>query len=99
MLRDKDGNLQESPIHGAFELSYASFLVVPRLLMEAMPYEWQKNMVDLVNELNEKFDWETNSMSVSFRNELGHFTESDRNLCNYRRGNSDLYLKDSGEVD
>jgi len=37
-------------------------------------------------------------MIVSFRNELGHFTESDRNLCDYRRRNASKYEKDSGEA-
>jgi hypothetical protein len=98
MLVDNNGNNVESPVNEAFGLTYASFLVLPRLLMENMPWGWQKDMVDLIEQLNEKFDWEKpGGMSVVFKDKNGKFTETDRNLCDYRRGNSDIYLKDSGE--
>jgi len=38
-----------------FNLSYASFLTLPRVLMEAMPVEWQNRMVALLNEYAEAF--------------------------------------------
>lgn len=38
-----------------WELSYASFLTLPRVLMEAMPTEWQDKMADLLNEYNAAF--------------------------------------------
>ena len=74
-------------------------VVLPRLLMENMWWGWQVDMVDLMEEFNEKFDWEkSGSISVLFKDESGKFTETDRNLCDYRRGDSGLYLKDSGEA-
>jgi hypothetical protein len=39
-----------------FELSYASFLVLPRVLMQEMPDEWQEKMADLLNEYEDTFD-------------------------------------------
>lgn len=33
-----------------FGLSYASYLVLPRVVMEAMPEEWQDKMADLLFE-------------------------------------------------
>jgi len=33
-----------------FGLSYATWLTLPRVLMEAMPDEWQKKMAALLNE-------------------------------------------------
>lgn len=45
----------DGPVHGAFGLSYASFLVWPRVLMQAMPREWQERFVALAEEFNETF--------------------------------------------
>ncbi|MBX9754277.1 MAG: hypothetical protein K2X80_05955 [Pseudomonadaceae bacterium] len=38
-----------------FGLSYSSFAVLPRVLMEAMPDEWQKRMAALLHEYSESF--------------------------------------------
>ena len=38
-----------------FELSYASFLTMPRVLMEAMSDDWQERMADLLNEVDVTF--------------------------------------------
>ncbi len=41
------------PMHGWFGLSYASYLVLPRSLIQEMPEEWQKRMVELLEEWDE----------------------------------------------
>ena len=38
-----------------FGLSYASFLVLPRVLMEDMPMVWQNKMAALLNEYDDAF--------------------------------------------
>lgn len=38
-----------------FELSYASFLTLPRVLMHEMPDAWQSQMADLLTQYNETF--------------------------------------------
>jgi len=38
-----------------FGLSYASFLTLPRVMMESMPDEWQGKMADLLNESDDTF--------------------------------------------
>ena len=38
-----------------FGLSYASFLVLPRILMHDMPDEWQSKMADLLDEYDETY--------------------------------------------
>ena len=38
-----------------FGLSYASFCVLPRVLMEDMPNEWQNQMAKLLNEYSDAF--------------------------------------------
>lgn len=39
-----------------FSFSRASFLVIPRVLMEDMPAEWQSKMVELLEQYDEAFD-------------------------------------------
>ena len=38
-----------------FGLSYASFIVVPRVLAHEMPDDWQAKMAELLNEYDEAF--------------------------------------------
>lgn len=38
-----------------FGLSYASFLVLPRVLMQEMPVGWQDRMAGLLREMDEEF--------------------------------------------
>ncbi|MBT7631292.1 MAG: hypothetical protein HN597_16555 [Desulfobacula sp.] len=40
---------------GWFELSYASFLVIPRVLMHSMPDDWQNQMASLLEEYQDTF--------------------------------------------
>jgi len=51
MIRDKDGVVVDSPVHVAFGLTYASYFCVPRMVLERMPLEWQKQFVALVEQL------------------------------------------------
>jgi len=44
-------------IHGFFELSYASYLVLPRSVLQSMPPAWQRAFVALLRELDETIDW------------------------------------------
>lgn len=45
--------VDDEPIHGWFGLSYSSYLVVPRTLLQSMPADWQAAFVDLLDEMNE----------------------------------------------
>jgi hypothetical protein len=42
-------------VHGAFGLSYASYLVVRRSLLQEMPAEWQHRLVELMDQFHEAF--------------------------------------------
>jgi len=44
-----------TPIHDWFEISYAHYLTIPRLVMESMPAEWQEKMVALLQEMDDTF--------------------------------------------
>ena len=80
-LRQRDEEL----IHEAFGLSYASWFVTPRVVLEAMSAEWQHRFVELIDELNEKFDWEPDCvMEVRFRKN-GTFIKVPEYYRNYRR--------------
>ncbi len=47
----------DGAIHEWFELTYAQFLTLPRVVMSAMPGEWQSKMVALLEELDATFDY------------------------------------------
>jgi len=70
-----------------FELSYAQFLTVPRLVMESMPQEWQEKMAVLLQEMDDTFDWRPKAGRywVRLRDANGRF--ADAPLNEYRHGN------------
>lgn len=43
------------PVHGWFELSYSNYQVLPRVLMQSMPVEWQDRMVACLQEMRDAF--------------------------------------------
>ena len=45
---------EDDYIHNWFGLTYANYLVLPRSILQSMDAEWQKKMVDLLNEMEEK---------------------------------------------
>ena len=51
-------------IHGWFELSYSSYLALPRSLMQEMPAAWQHTMVALLERMHEEFPGEHSSYRV-----------------------------------
>lgn len=66
---------RESPVHGAFDLSYANYLVVPRSILESMPHEWQQDFIALMDELHERLKgWEPDrGYVVQVRGHHGRF--------------------------
>ncbi len=75
-----------NPVSGWFELSYAQFLTVPRLVMESMPIEWRRKMVQLIQEMDDTFDWRPEGQYwVRLRDKQGRFCEAP--LADYRHGN------------
>lgn len=68
-------------IHNWFGLTYSSYLVLPRVLMQEMPDEWQEKMVALLNEAQEVWEHDDN-YTVYLRDKNGKF-KSDP-LCRYK---------------
>lgn len=85
-LPDDNELYLDSPIHYWFGLTYANFLTLPRVILEAMPYHWQMLMVKLLEELNDTFDWmpEGCQLTVSFK-EGQQFAKLPERLFGYRR--------------
>lgn len=69
-----------------------SWLTLPRVLMNAMPDEWQQKMADLIDEYNNAFDWEKvdgfNTYVQGKRN--GKFIRIPDWLSNYRHPDRDF---------
>lgn len=47
---DENGALCAPPLHGWFGLSYSAYFVMPRLALEAMPHDWQRRFIALMDE-------------------------------------------------
>jgi len=43
----------DGPIHHFFGLSYASYLVLPRAVLQSMPVSWQLKLIQILRELDE----------------------------------------------
>lgn len=74
-----------------FGLSRASFCVMPRVLMEAMPEEWQSKMAALLHEYSETFDTSlggaVHECIVSAKDRNGKFSRLPNAILNYRHPN------------
>lgn len=70
-------------VHTWFGLTYASYFVMPRAVLEAMPIEWQYRFTALVNELNAMLDWGDGDYTVQLRDADGRFVRDP--LKDYRR--------------
>ena len=69
-----------------FGLSYSSFLTVPRVLMEAMPDEWQGKMAALLNEYENTFPNRPDGMGSRVQiTQDGKLIKTPEWILNYRR--------------
>ena len=71
--RFEPGEICEQDVHGWFELSYSSYLVLPRALMQAMPADWQHNFVRLLEDMQATFRQENDNYTVLLRTPDGTF--------------------------
>lgn len=73
-----------------FGLSYAPFAVLPRVLMQAMPDDWQERIAKLLEEADEAFpNTPLVDYYVTAKREDGKYTKLPNWLLNYRRANWD----------
>ena len=52
---DRETEQQDGPVHAFFGLTYSSYQVVPRVLAQSMPHEWQARFVQCMEEMQEAF--------------------------------------------
>lgn len=76
----------DDPVHLWFELTYASYLVLHRSAMCAMPIEWQEKMVALLDEMEDTIDADKmpQNFTINVRDERGKFIKDP--YSDYRRG-------------
>jgi hypothetical protein len=63
-------------IHEFFGLTYASYLVLPRVFLESMPDDWQARFVEMIEEIPEVLDIDpeySSNYTVHLRDEKGRF--------------------------
>lgn len=81
-----DTNQIYEDVNHSFGFTRASFQVLPRVLMEAMPKDWQDRYCKLLQEFEEAFpDAPDYKYALSARDDKGRFVKIDRRLCQYRR--------------
>jgi hypothetical protein len=82
---DKDGKDVHEPVHIWFSLSYAAYLILPRLILQNMPVGWQRDFISLVDEIESTLGpLPSMKYSVQRRGNNGKFTKDP--FANYRRG-------------
>lgn len=72
-----------------FELSYASFLIMPRVLMHSMPDEWQGKMADLLDEYDNTFPNQPNIGTTVRATKDGKLAKMPEWLIDYRHPDYD----------
>lgn len=78
---------QRKDLHLWFGLSYAAFLVMPRVAMMQMPKEWQESMAELLNQYDETIDtsaFGVKGCRVQALNSEGKLMKMPDELLNYR---------------
>jgi hypothetical protein len=80
----------QEPIHGYFELSYSSYLVLPRSILQSAPTWWQNAFVSLLRKLEEWFDCPVGNYWVRAKQGSKFVHDS---LADYERGRRRIPLK------
>ena len=80
----------DGPMHDWFSLSYASYLVLHRSLIQEMPIKWQARLVALLDEMHETFEVErvASHFTVLVRGHNGRFLDDP--LAAYRHADQGL---------
>lgn len=85
-------NEDRKEIHNYFSLTYASYLVLPRSVLQSMPSEWQDSFVRLLEEIPSTLDYnEVNGYRVNAVDSKGKFVKDD--YANYERGRRRIPFK------
>lgn len=74
-MRDRYGNVVESPLHQCYNDTSGGYFVIARKVIEEMPFEWQKKFAALLEEANSHFDGVFSGLryAVYVRNSKGRY--------------------------
>ena len=74
-------------INDWFSLTYASYLVLPRVLLQSMPPKWQKVFVAHLDQLEDAYpDYQSPRYAVYVRGDKGRLAIEDKQYRDYRHG-------------
>lgn len=88
-------NSYRKDLHTWFGLSYAAFLVMPRVAMMQMPKEWQEQMSELLHQYDETINtsaFGVHSCFVTVKDENNKFMKMPEALVNYRHPSKETIL-------
>ena len=77
--------IEDGAIHYWFELSYSSYMVLQRSILQSMPLEWQERFVAMLDEIEETLEIPKQpNFIVLAKDDKGRFTVD--KLRDYDRG-------------
>lgn len=88
-------NSYRKDLHTWFGLSYAAFLVMPRVAMMQMPKEWQEQMSELLHQYDETINtsaFGVHSCFVAVKDKNNKFMKMPEELVNYRHPSKETIL-------
>lgn len=98
------GDPDEESVHGWFGLTYSSYQVLPRVLMQSMPPVWQQRMVALLRQFHDAFSHleqaECYDVQAAIEVEAGELTEAQMKLTGVTRedrGDETVYYDADGD--
>lgn len=83
--KEVKGIYRQSNLHYWFGSSYASFLVLPRVMMQEMSLEWQNKMTELLDEYDDMFPNQPDIGTRVQATKDGKLTKWPKYFLNYRR--------------
>ena len=88
-LHEPTWERHDAAVHEWFGLTYSSYLVLQRSLLQEMPTEWQERFVACIEEIRDYFDCDDmpSTYTVLLRDETGKFVRDP--LVNYRHPDMD----------
>jgi hypothetical protein len=98
-------DLDDEPIHEFFGLSYCTHLVLPRVLLQSMSAEWQRKLVNLIEEMDLAF-WNVEKPSfydvqAAVEKEAEELSESElvRTGVTFDEGEAQWYDRDGNQIE
>ena len=85
---------ESEPVHLYFGLTYSSYLVLPRSILQSAPAWWQERFVKLMEEMDAMCEGLPNmpgTYAVQPRDLKGRFTKDP--YCDYDRGRRKIQLR------